>query len=296
MRASKEGLREKKTPLEEGGEGRMAEVNEERVEGGEKEEKMEEEEKEEEKEVKGSGGKDAGVPAGETVAGEGEREQGEGEEDHKGEEEGEKEVSMDISEVPEINVEGRKLEDEEKVTGREEEGERRQEEETPSNEVAKEVSVLNLVVITPIFFPCLSSSSLSSSLPSPLPLISLLPPPSSQPVSSSARSSRSEDSTELVVSEPKRRKSDGELQTSPVKHKPPVSPSISKSTTSSPLVSRKHEGGVKRDPSPTPSSGESETSSSISAGTEPVTPKTGPQYNVGEKVRAHTHLAALDGS
>ena len=67
---------------------------------------------------------------------------GEGEEGRKGEDEGEKEVSMDISEVPEINVEGKRLEEEEKVAGREEEGERQQEnDETSSNEVAKEVSL-----------------------------------------------------------------------------------------------------------------------------------------------------------
>ena len=37
------------------------------------------------------------------------REDGEGEEGCKGEDEGEKEVSMDTSEVPGINTEGRKL-------------------------------------------------------------------------------------------------------------------------------------------------------------------------------------------
>ena len=69
----------------------------------------------------------------------GRREEGEGEEGCKGEDEGEKEVSMDTSEVPGTNIEGRKLV---KVGGREEDGERGQErEETPSNEVAKEVSL-----------------------------------------------------------------------------------------------------------------------------------------------------------
>lgn len=153
------------------------------------------------------------------------------------------------------------------------------------------ISIFKLLVTLPLlFFSSLLRSSPPSPSPSPLPssCSSLLSP--SQPISSSARSSRSEDSTELIVSEPKRRKSDGELQTSPVKHKPPVSPNISKSTTSSPLTSRKHEGGVKRDPSPTPSSGESETSSSVSAGTEPVTPKSGPKYSVGEKVRGTLSL------
>ena len=43
------------------------------------------------------------------MAGEGEREEGEGEEGCEGEDEGEKEVSMDTSEVPGMNTEGRKL-------------------------------------------------------------------------------------------------------------------------------------------------------------------------------------------
>ena len=69
----------------------------------------------------------------------GRREDGEGEEGRKGEDEGEKEVSMDTSEVPGMNIEGRKLVE---VGGREEDGERGQKrEETPSNEVAKEVSL-----------------------------------------------------------------------------------------------------------------------------------------------------------
>ena len=73
------------------------------------------------------------------MAGEGGKEEGEEEEGCKGEDEGEKAVSMDTSEVPGTNTEGRKLV---KVGGREKDGERGQErEETLSNGVAKEVSL-----------------------------------------------------------------------------------------------------------------------------------------------------------
>ena len=61
----------------------------------------------------GEGGREEGEGGGEGRMG---REDGEGEEGCKGEDEGEKEVSMDTSEVPETNIEGRKLV---KVGGRE---------------------------------------------------------------------------------------------------------------------------------------------------------------------------------
>ena len=101
---------------------------------------------------------------------------------------------------------------------------------------------------------------------------------------SSPKSTRSEDSTELAVSNAKRRKSDGEVG-GPVKIKPPNATPSSHSTSSSPLISRKSDpGGPKREPSPTPSSGDSEASSSISV--ENSTPKTNePTYRIGEKVR-----------
>ncbi|CAI8000041.1 CAP-Gly domain-containing linker protein 2 [Geodia barretti] len=100
---------------------------------------------------------------------------------------------------------------------------------------------------------------------------------------SSPKSTRSEDSTELAVSNAKRRKSDGEVG-GPVKIKPPNATPSSHSTSSSPLISRKSDpGGPKREPSPTPSSGDSEASSSISV--ENSTPKTNePTYRIGEKV------------
>ena len=101
---------------------------------------------------------------------------------------------------------------------------------------------------------------------------------------SSPKSTRSEDSTELAVSNAKRRKSDGEVGGA-VKIKPPTATPSSHSTSSSPLTSRKSDpGGPKREPSPTPSSGDSETSSSISV--ENSTPKANePTYRIGEKVR-----------
>ena len=115
-----------------------------------------------------------------------------------------------------------------------------------------------------------SLSSLPPSLPPSRPLLSPSLPSSLPQLSSSKwspKSDRKMDSSPSPTKEHKRRKSDGEIG-SPVRHKPPT-PHMSHSTTSSPVASRKSEGAPhKRDPSPTPSSGESEASSSISAGPE----------------------------
>lgn len=94
---------------------------------------------------------------------------------------------------------------------------------------------------------------------------------------------RSEESMEVPVSDAKRRRSDGELGGAATKLKSSLATHTSRSTTTSPLATRKLDGGSKRDPSPTPSSGESEASSSM--GGEGSTPKSsGASYSVGEKV------------
>lgn len=87
------------------------------------------------------------------------------------------------------------------------------------------------------------------------------------------------------MSDAKRRRSEGEVAGVATKLKSSLATHTSRSTTTSPLASRKLDGGSKRDPSPTPSSGESEASSSM--GAEGSTPKSsGPTYSVGEKVQS----------